>query len=182
MRIAAAIGIVIACSLIWLTLGSRIVLWFDLIFPGPGTSKLAAGDVANMRIQPGYFIIGPRSWPLEGPGFTLDTTRCVLTSGGHTFPLVREPGDLISFSRDFSRLEWQTPFAISFIGGTVSKRHRYVYDRFRWTKKSGAVLEITWRDQQNYWPGPSGWQDSWNNRLVRLTIRAITEKPFTQRR
>ena len=176
--------------MIWLRLGNRIVLVFDRCFPGPSSPKehgyleICADDA---------FTLGERRWPLPGLEkiqLLLDSQqRIVLRADGRNFTLgpvrriwsdpvqpqyvfVPDEGDVVSFARDVSRLEWHTPFAFSFMPTYVPKRHRYVYDRLRWTKNSGAVLEIVWRGEERFYPRPQpGWFEEYNTWLATLNIR-----------
>jgi hypothetical protein len=180
-------GCCIGIGVVWLTLGSRILLVFDRCFPGPPTAK----DADPLLIDADSFGLGSRRWPLPGPAAIKlipdSQQRVVFRADGRTFTFgpvktmwddpvkaqylfVPEPGDVVSFKRDVSRLHWHIPFAFSIMGGDLPKRHRYAYDRLRWTKNSGAILEITWRDEQGFYAG-AGWQDEYNYRLVNISIR-----------
>ena len=77
------------------------------------------------------------------------------------------PGDIVSFTRDQSRLPWLTPFTFNIMGVPVPKAKRYAYDRLRWNKPSGAILEITWRGEYWFYPR-TGWDDTYNNRLYHV--------------
>src|SRR5438128_1774294 len=47
-------------------------------------------------------------------------------------------------------------------------------DRLRWTRQSGATLEMVWRDEQAWSPR---WADACNNRLTNVSIHlGPTEK------
>jgi hypothetical protein len=185
MRVAALLGAVVGCGLIWLFLGRQIVLVFDLCFPGPRTPK----PTGYMQADVESLVLGSRRWPMpapvtlmldaeqklrlscEGREFTFGQVKKYWdNSGKPQYEFISEPGDIVSFTRDTSRLECQTPFAIGFLG-RLPKRHRYAYDRLRWTKNSGATLEITWRDQQNFYPGSTGWSDANNERVTGITVR-----------
>ena len=83
---------------------------------------------------------------------------------------VPDPGDALSFTRDVSRLNWYTPFAFRIIGPVPSKRHRYAYDRLRWTKEDGAVIEIDWREEEGFYPA-NGWLEDYNFKVAKLSIR-----------
>jgi hypothetical protein len=179
-------GCCLAIGILWLLLGSRFLLVFDRFFPGPSSAK----PTDPLLIQDDAFGIGERSWPLPGRDvikLVLDSQkRIVMYADGSAFTFgpvktrwadpqylfVPEEGDVVFLTRDVSRLSWQTPFAFTIAGGYLPKWHRYAYDRLRWTKISGASLEIVWRDQQDYFPGAQvGWYDSWNNKLASLRIR-----------
>jgi hypothetical protein len=183
VRTAALIlGCGLGVAILWLWLGSRFVRVFDQCFPGAPTP-----------IKPDHFGITLNAFSMDmgrtltGLGtikLSLDSQKRVLlgvderffTLGPMTeywsdpsFLFVPEANDAVSFTRDVSRVEWHTPFAFSFLGGTVPKRHRYGYERLRWTKSSGTVLEITWRSGENFYPR-SGWAQDYNYRLTKLNI------------
>jgi hypothetical protein len=184
---AMIVGAALAIGALWLLLGRRIVLLVDMIFPG-SPSPTEAGD---LLIDADSFVIGPHRWPfLRGDAFDLKVAmsrnnRLVLAAGPRAFTFgqvkirwankpepayqfIPDPGDAVSFTRDVSRLEWHTPFAFSFMGGRVAKRHRYAYDRLRWKKNSGAALQIVWRSEQQF---TDAWYDQWDFRLTRLSIK-----------
>jgi hypothetical protein len=180
---ALIFGCGLGVAILWLWLGSRFVLIFDQYFPGPPTP-----------IKPDHFLVTLEIFGMDmgriltGRGtikLSLDSQKRVVLGvdlrsftlgpmtkywGGPDFLFVPEADDVVSFTRDVSRIEWHTPFAISWLGGTVPKRHRYGHERLRWTKNSGAVLEITWRSGENYYPG-TRWCQDYNYQLTKLDIR-----------
>jgi hypothetical protein len=186
--IAMVVGCGVAIGIVWLLLGSRIALAVDRCFPGQPSSQPAN----PLAIQADRFILGSRSWPLPRRGaFELKIVtdahgRLVLSAGGRPFTLgpvqrmwadpagpqyefLPEAGDTVSFTRNAGRLCWPAPFAFSIMGAPVARWHRHAYDRLRWTKGSGARLEMTWRDDQGFYPG-SGWADAYTNRLTDIGI------------
>jgi hypothetical protein len=187
MRTVALIAAsALALGAMWLLLGRRIVLLVDRILPGSPSPT----ETGRLEINADGFIIGPHRWPFDrGDEFDLQVAmsrenRLVLATGPRAFTFgqvkirwankpepayqfIPDPGDTVSFTRDVSRLEWHTPFAIGFMS-RPAKRHRYVYDRLRWKKKSGAALEIVWRSEQQF---DGEWYDQWNFRLTKLSIR-----------
>jgi len=163
------------------------VLVFDRCFPGAPSTK----DYEPLQIDVSRFAIG--HWGFSSPPdavrLALDShQRLVLLASDRTFTFgpvktrwtdpikpqyefVSEAGDIVSFTRDVSRLEWHTPFAWSFML-YAARRHRYAYDRLRWRKLSGAEFEIVWREDQRYYPrSKEGWQDEYNFELAKVSIR-----------
>jgi hypothetical protein len=192
MRTATLIAMVVGCGMaigvVWLLLGSRISLVADWCFPGRPSPQPAN----PLAIQADRFILGPRSWPLPRRGtFELKIStdahgRLVFSADGRRltpgpvqkmwpgpvepqYQFLPQAGDMVWFTRDAGRLCWPTPFPFSIMGGPVATWHRHAYDRLRWTKGSGAVLEMTWRDEQGSYPG-SGCTDSYQNRLTNISI------------
>ena len=159
----------------------------DLFLTGPPSAK----TVDRLMIDLDRFVIGNWGWPLPGRDklqLGLDSQqRLIISSDGRSFTFgpvktrwnnpgnpqylfVPEAGDVVSFTRDASRLNWYTPFAFSFMG-KLPKQHRYAYGRLRWIKNTGATLDITWRDQESFYAGPTGWADGSNPQMLRLRIR-----------
>lgn len=158
--ISMVAGTLFTLAIAWLALGSRIVSLTDRLFPGPEIPH----DLGDLMINGERFAIGSQGWPFNGKVGLDRSQRLVLYADGATFTFgpvrtrwggsdylfVPDDGDVVRFTRDVSRLEWHTPFAFSVMGGPLPRRHRYEYDRLRWTKRSGAILEITWRGEQAF--------------------------------
>jgi hypothetical protein len=87
---------------------------------------------------------------------------------GDGYQFIPDPSDTVTFTRDVSRLEWHTPFAMNFIGPRLAKRHRFAYDRLRWKKKSGATFDAVWQQDQRF---NGSWYDQYNDTLIRLEIK-----------
>ena len=195
IAVASAAGI----GVVWLWQGQRIARMLDRCFPGiplpqPVAPMLIDFDSGGISSQ---FSIGLKSWPVSWPWapgkselkLALDNAgRLVFSADGKPFvfgPVQRlwtdptkprylfapDAGDVVSFTRHISQFPWPTPFTYSLLGGSSPKWKRYAYDRLRWTKASGAVLEMVWTDEYWFYPG-SGWCDTFNNRLARVWIRA----------
>jgi hypothetical protein len=100
---------------------------------------------------------------------SMDTAgRVVLSSGGRQFPLgpgrpslpvgraprfefTQDPGDEVILTIERSRVAWPTAFEMNFMTGYAPSRKRSVYVRLRWTKPSGARLELLWKTEQAYY-------------------------------
>jgi hypothetical protein len=189
--IAAIAGCAIAIAIICLSLGRRISMLVDRLLPGRPTPQ----PTDPMLIDADHFSLGPSSWPLPTAQFNLKLIltrqgQLVLCANAQSFTLgpvqkmwadqkyqfTPAPGDIVSFTRDQSRLPWLTPFTFNIMGVSVPKAKRHAYDRLRWTKPSGAILEITWRTEYWWYPS-SGWDDTYNNRLFRVAIQpSLLEK------
>ncbi len=183
MRTTALIfGCCLGVAILWLRLGSRFVLVFDQCFPG--APKVIEHDHFGITLDTFSTDMGRTLTGLGTIKLSLDSQKRVVlgvddrffTLGPMTecwsdpyFLFVPEADDVVSFTRDVSRIEWHTPFAFYWLGGTVPKRHRYGYERLRWKKNSGAVLEIIWRSGEDFYPR-SGWAEDSNYRLTKLKI------------
>lgn len=99
--------------------------------------------------------------------------RAILTSGGRSFAFgparalpspsgfgivdfAPDAGDAVRLTVERSLLNWPIPFEMNFMTGRSPSWRRHVYCRLRWTKRSGARLQMLWRDEQNYY-AETGW-------------------------
>ncbi|HEY1923303.1 MAG TPA: hypothetical protein VGG44_11185 [Tepidisphaeraceae bacterium] len=186
--VAVIVAAPITIGIIWLCFGRQISQWLDRLYPGRAIPK----SIDPMLLSPGNFSLGSLNWAFPGPEesdlkFAPDRqNRLVLYAEGSSFILgpiqkmwndpikpqyqfTPEPGDIVSFTRDISRLPWPTPFTFNILGAPVPKWKRYAYDRLRWSKPGGSKLEITWRDE--YWfYRRKGWKDVYINRWAGIRI------------
>ena len=187
--LAIALGSGVLLWLLWVVLGRAIATSLA------GRFLVTAIDhpVSPLLINADKFIIGQRTWPMPRTGrFNIIVTtdkknRLVISAEGNAFTLgpvtkiwaePREPqyqfspekGDTVTSIRSNSRIEWPTsPFRYSIMGAKLPSWRRYVYDRLRWEKISGASLEIVWRDEQAFYAG-TGWTDTNTNQLASVAI------------
>jgi hypothetical protein len=91
-----------------------------------------------------------RSFPF-GPGRALPSP-----SGLPDFEFMPDPGDTVRVTLDRSVLSWPTFFELNLMTGSVSSWKRNLYCRLEWTKRSGARLEMLWRQEQGYFRD-GGW-------------------------
>jgi hypothetical protein len=167
------VGSLIALGVVWLMLGRRVVLLLDAIFPGPASPN----EAGITGVDPDIIFIDQRRYELPGRSALSRSNRVVYRNftfgpavawrAGDGYQFAPDPGDTVTFTRDVSRLEWHTPFAIAFIGPKPAKRHRFAYDRLHWKKKSGATFNAVWRQDQQF---KGEWFDQYNDSLVRLEI------------
>jgi hypothetical protein len=143
-----------------------------------------------LAIVGGRFVIGSRSWPLDGrvkPTISLNEHRQVTLVCGHRAfalgPVVQtwadprgpqysftpDAGDVLIFTQQHSRWSWPVLPHINILGGASPRWQRRSYERLRWTKTTGAKLDMVWRDRQDYYRG-SGWSDQNAHKLVRVAI------------
>ena len=108
------------------------------------------------------FVLGPRTSPVD-------------TSGRPDFDFIPERGDTVSLTATRSVVGWPTPFEYTIMIQTPSWK-RYVYYRLVWHKRSGVVLTMLWRYEQDYF-SDRGWirpEMMWNSEtgLLRTDIHS----------
>jgi hypothetical protein len=176
---------------VWIFFGRILFARIDRLF----LAKAAELPVTPLEIRQTEIVIGPQKWPFARGGdlaFKIEIDperRLVLESGGIRFSFgpvallwmadgsgekfdigfMPDPADSVSLMQNHSRLVWPVPFEINFLGGSVSRWRRHLYDRLVWRKSSGQMLEIVWRHQQWFYR-KSGWCDQWDQRLVSVRI------------
>jgi hypothetical protein len=190
-------GALIAAGIIWLSLGRRISLLVDRCFPNLKSPQ--STDPMIITFDPAgissHFTLGSWNWPLSwaSPPWPFELKiilsrreQLILRAGDRSFTFgpvrkmwddpkkpqyqfLPDAGDVVSFTREVGRLPWPTPFTFNILGASVPKWKRCAYDRLRWTKPSGATLEIIWHDEYWFYRG-SGWTDTYNNRLTNVNI------------
>lgn len=173
----------------WLLAGASISAGLDRLLT-VGRTPLPLGQFA---LEPGQFTIGSRRWWL-GPelrvaqdphhrvtlssaagSFTFGpTVACTLGSAGACFDFIADPGDEIVFSKSRSWLAWPTPFQVSIMGAARTSWRRHAYYHMIWKKRSGATIELVWRDQQGFFAGV-GWTDG---NLQVAPLVTISPSPF----
>jgi hypothetical protein len=93
----------------------------------------------------------------SGKSFPLGAGQSnVARSGWPELEFTPDAGDTVQFSIERSLLSWPTPFETNFMTGVVPHWKRNAYCRLRWTKRSGARLEMLWRVEQS-WYTEGGW-------------------------
>ena len=159
----------------WLQIGTGI---FDKVLPngyrpdftgpGPDYKKVArfivdADDRLVFVKDDVRFVLGPHTGTLPDP---------TLPEGEKPMPaFAPATGDTMSAAIDRGLLSWPAPlFQLNFMTGYAPSWQRYIYQRFSWTKPSGARLEILWRYRQDY-DGVNGWTGMMLNDLIRIEIQ-----------
>jgi len=74
-----------------------------------------------------------------------------------------------------SALSWPTPFDMNLMTGKSPSWKRHSYQEIRWTKSSGAKLQMLWRYEQFFYPA-NGWTSGFMTRegstgLIRVEIK-----------
>jgi len=111
----------------------------------------------------GTFTLGPRINPSD-------------LFGRPEITFIPDAGDKVSFVTAESLLIWRTPYEFQIFGGASPRWKRYVFYTLIWEKASGASLKMSWRYEQQYYPG-CGWTRPammWNSQtgLASIEIRA----------
>ena len=190
--------LVVGGSALWLWGGRYLTAVIDRLI----TVAVENLPVGYFELSPARFIIGQLpgisggygGWMTDDSRPAMDSRkRMTLRSGGRTFsfgPVYTycdagrdsyfrfnaDPGDEVSFTKGRSWLPWKIPFQINIMGGELPTWKRYAYYRLLWKKRSGAVLELTWRDEQSFFAS-SGWFD---DNLQATPVIRITPSPYEQ--
>jgi hypothetical protein len=100
----------------------------------------------------GHVVLQSRGqqFPL-GPGQPAPLIR-----GVPRFELTPDPGDAVLLTVKHSRIAWPTPFDMNFMTGASPSKKRNTYVRLRWTKLTGAKLQMLWKTEQSYYR-TDGW-------------------------
>lgn len=130
--------------------------------------------IAEISLRPDGRVV------LESGGqrFSMGTGQSVPHVVGSKFEITKDAGDEVVFTVEQSRLAWLTPFEMNFMTGSAPWRKRNVYLRLRWSKVSGAKLDVLWKTEQAYYR-----QDGWSPpRIEAITdglIRVEIQDPGT---
>ena len=139
-------------------------------------------EIVLFDLIPG--IVNSRRWILPAElHFTRDAqSRLILSWKGQSLALGRvlrcsgdyyeftpDPNDRVSFEQTRSPVPWATPFAYSFLGGTLPKWHRYRYHRLLWSKAGGGSFDLTWSDREAFYPS-SGWMEQYLENVPRFGV------------
>lgn len=166
----------------WLQIGTG---FFDTVLPngyrpdftgmGPDYRQIArfivdADDRLVFVKDDARFVLGPHAGTLPDP---------TLPDGEKPMPaFAPAAGDTMSAAIDKSLLSWPAPLIqFNFMTGYAPSWQRYLYQRFSWTKPSGARLDILWRYRQDY-DGVNGWTGMMLNDLIRIELRPVTGSPL----
>ncbi|HEV8029729.1 MAG TPA: hypothetical protein VGP42_01800 [Stellaceae bacterium] len=166
----------------WLQIGTGV---FDKVLPngyrsdftgmGPDYKQIArfivdADDRLVFVKDDARFVLGPHTGTLPDP---------TLPDGEKPMPAFAPgPGDTMSAAIDRSLLSWPAPLIqFNFMTGYAPSWQRYIYQRFSWTKPSGARLDMLWRYRQDY-DGVNGWTGMMLNDLIRIELRPATGSPI----
>ena len=185
--------ILILLSVVWLSEGRRVALFFDRFV----TARAKSLPVTPLKYEGGGFLIGGESMTfglvnnlradleLETDSshravlctphgkFTLGPrTNPVDPSGRPDLTFVPDPADELSFAIMESLVIWRAPLEFQIFGGPSPKWKRYVYYTLLWKKPSGVKLEMSWRYEKQYYAA-RGWTTPsmmWNSQTGLLSI------------
>jgi len=175
-KILIALVVIIVVSILWCWRGRDVTLAIDQI----GTLETESRAVKTIAYQGsgtgGIFLVDDVSLSLneieiKGDQPSIGTTKdnqLALSYAGQVFAFGPLPdpenltvapqgGDTASVDVRRSLLSWPNFFEINFMTGHSPRWKRFTYHRLVWKKASGARLEMLWRYEQFYYPGPDGW-------------------------
>jgi len=116
----------------------------------------------------------------EGKVFAFGPSLSAAEDGTGSLTTAPQAGDTAFLITRHSALSWPTPFDINFMTGHSPSWKRHIYYELRWTKPTGATLDMLWRYEQLFYgkqfaPG-DGWDSGYGTHpfstgLVRVEIR-----------
>jgi hypothetical protein len=178
--LAVLILFAIALSALWIFRGPEISSFIDrywtietesapirsIAYEGSGTGGvLIVNDLSLSleEISPSISLsVGStkdNQFALSSSGKVFAFGPLTTTSGGDTgdhLAAVPSTGDQGAIVTRHSVLSWPTPFDWNFMTGHSPSWKRHIYYKLRWTKSSGAQLQMLWRYEQFFYPG-NGW-------------------------
>lgn len=182
------ISSLLAIVALWLAFGPQVSALCDRLHTSPDSLP----SLGNYGIGPRNFRIGTYGWVLStdvrpdldsnrrvvlilrNSTFTLGPATTRYASTPPEFDFIPDPNDHVSFVKTHSSLPWPTPFNFSIMGGVTPTWKRHSYATLKWTKSSGAQLQMTWTDEQSYF-AKSGWTDG---NIPNPATILITPSPF----
>jgi len=182
-----------ALAALWIFKGREISSFIDRYW----TAESGAAPIQSIGYEGngsgGILIINDVSLSLNevGPNLSLSVgstkdNQLALASSGKVFPFgpltstserlaaTPPPGDQALLATRHSVLSWPTPFDMNLMTGKSPSWKRHSYQEIRWTKSSGAKLQMRWRYEQFFYPG-NGWTSGFMTRegstgLIRVDI------------
>jgi hypothetical protein len=142
----------------------------SIAYEGSGTGGILICDGDNFSLND------------VGPGLSLSVgstkdNQLALAASGKVFPFgplaassedtdehlatAPPPGDQAFLATRHSVLSWPTPVDLNFMTGQSPSWKRHIYQEIRWTKSSGAKLQMLWRYEQFFYP-----RNGWTNRFM----------------
>ena len=111
----------------------------------------------------------------SGKVFPFGTLTSNSDNSGERLATVPPAGDQAFLAVRHSVLSWPTPFDMNLMTGQSPSWKRHIYQEIRWTKSSGAKLQMLWRYEQSFYPG-NGWTSGLMTRqgstgLIRVDIK-----------
>lgn len=178
----------LSISALWIFAGSLLSSILDRAFTVVETTL----PMGVFELSADQFVIGAKKWLLTDAVHVQRNARgdVALTSDGRTFvfgPMTSgrtespgayyrfgpEVGDSVTFVARRSWLAWPTPFRFSIMNAPMTTWRRHAYRRLRWSKPTGAAIELVWRDEQGFF-ARAGWAD---DNLQRAPTVTITTNP-----
>ncbi len=173
------IAFVVAILATWIFSGRQISLFLDRF----GTIEITSVRINSLAYEGsgtgGILRVNDLGLSLNdtnGPTPSIGTTKndqLGLANGGKVFAfgparseaenlvVVPPAGDDAFIAIRRSILSWPTPFEVNFMTGHSPSWKRHLYYELRWTKTTGAALDMIWRYEQFFYgqqliPG-NGW-------------------------
>ncbi len=180
ITLAILVPSVIALAATWIFAGRQISLFIDrfgtvkisptairsLAYEGNGTGgsftvnndvRLILDDVIpKITLNVGSTKDNQVAVASEGKVFALGPSLSAAENAGDNLATAPQAADTAFLVTRRSALSWPTPFDFNFMTGHSPSWKRHIYYELRWTKPTGATLDMLWRYEQYFYPG-NGW-------------------------
>jgi hypothetical protein len=98
-----------------------------------------------------------------GKVFAFGPSLSASENGGDNLATAPQAGDAAFLVTRHSALSWPTPFDINFMTGHSPSWKRRIYYELRWTKSTGASLDMLWRYEQLFYGKQFAPDNGWDN-------------------
>jgi hypothetical protein len=151
----------------WFTVNNDVHLILDDIIP---KITLSIGSTKDNEVAVAS----------EGKVFAFGPSLSAAEDAGNNLATAPRAGDTAFLVTRHSALSWPTPFDFNFMTGHSPSWKRHIYYELRWTKPTGATLDMLWRYEQLFYGRQliprSGWDNGFgvhpgSTGLIRVEIR-----------
>jgi hypothetical protein len=134
----------------WFTVNNGVHLILDDIIP---KIALSVGSTKDNQVAVAS----------EGKVFAFGRSLSTAENRGDYLAAAPQAGDEAFLITRHSVLSWPTPFDFNFMTGHSPSWKRYIYYELRWTKPTGATLDMLWRYEQLFYGQQLIPGDGWDN-------------------
>jgi hypothetical protein len=186
ITIGILIAFVIAISASWIFWGRQISLFIDRVatiqvdltkinsftYEGNGSGgwltangiHLGVDDVIpKISVSVGSTKDNQLAVASAGKVFAFGPLLPAGENGGEPLATAPQPGDTAFLITRHTPLSWPTPFDFNFMTGHSPSWKRHIYYELRWTKPTGAKLDMLWRYEQRFYGQKLFPRNGWDN-------------------